>query len=117
MKHLLDLRVLRVEHLHPDYVLLVLTLPGKPLPDMQPGQFVEVRVDGSPSTFLRRPISINRATPDELWLLIHSIGDGTRRLATLQPGDTLNCLLPWAGDSPFPKGRPPRPVKPAITCS
>ena len=94
MKHLLDLRVLRVEHLHPDYVLLVLTLPGKPLPDMQPGQFVEVRVDGSPSTFLRRPISINRATPDELWLLIHSIGDGTRRLATLQPGDTLNCLLP-----------------------
>ena len=31
----------------------------RPLPKIQPGQFVQVRVDGSPCTYLRRPISIH----------------------------------------------------------
>ena len=57
-KYLLDLTVKAVERIHGRYVLIKLT-DGKPLPEMVPGQFVEVRVDGSPSTFLRRPISIN----------------------------------------------------------
>jgi len=63
---------------------------------MVPGQFVEVRVDGSPDTYLRRPISINYIdrVRNELWLLVASIGEGTRRLAQLKPDDTLNCLLP-----------------------
>ena len=29
------------------------------LPEIVPGQFVQVRVDGSSSTYLRRPISIH----------------------------------------------------------
>lgn len=63
---------------------------------MIPGQFVEVRVDNSPSTFLRRPISINYVDYDrnELWLLVAGIGDGTRRLCKLREGDIVNCLLP-----------------------
>ena len=50
---------------------------------MQPGQFVEVRVDGSPSTFLRRPISINFVDIErnELWLLVATVGEGTHALA------------------------------------
>jgi dihydroorotate dehydrogenase electron transfer subunit len=57
---------------------------------------VEVRVDDSPTTFLRRPISINFVDREknELWLLVATVGDGTRRLAQLQSGDTLNCVLP-----------------------
>jgi len=31
---------------------------------------------------------------NELWLLVATIGDGTRRLAELTEGDILNCLLP-----------------------
>ena len=77
-------------------VLLKLT-DSTPLPsDIRPGQFVEVRVDGSPNTFLRRPISIcfvDRQA-NELWLLVATVGDGTRRLAQMKPGDTLNCVLP-----------------------
>lgn len=63
---------------------------------MLPGQFVEVRVDNSPSTFLRRPISINYVDYDhnELWLLVAGIGDGTRHLCQLCAGDIVNCLLP-----------------------
>lgn len=94
-KYALDLRVKSVEQIHARYVLIKLTDDQK-LPEMLPGQFVEVRVDGSPNTFLRRPISINFVDREknELWLLIATVGDGTRQLAKLQPGDLLNCILP-----------------------
>ena len=94
-KYILDLKVLSVTQIHAKYVLIKLTDSQK-LPEMWPGQFVEVRVDGSPSTFLRRPISINYVDEArrELWLLVATVGDGTRQLARLQAGDTLNCVLP-----------------------
>ena len=94
-KHILDLTVKSVEQIHERYVLLKLT-DETTLPEMMPGQFVEVRVDGSPSTFLRRPISIHfvDAERNELWLLVATIGDGTRQLGCLQVGCRLNCVLP-----------------------
>ena len=94
-KYILDLTVKSVERVHERYVLLRLT-DGQPLPEMAAGQFVEVRVDGSPSTFLRRPISIHFVdkVANELWLLVACVGEGTRRLAELKAGDTLNCVLP-----------------------
>ena len=94
-KKVLDLRVVAVERLHERYVLLRLT-QDEPLPEMLPGQFVEVRIDGGQRTFLRRPISVNFVDRDrhELWLLVAAVGDGTRRLAQLKGGDTLNSVLP-----------------------
>ena len=95
-KYILDLTVRAVEHLNARYVLLKLTDDRAALPDMLPGQFVEVRIDDSPSTMLRRPISIHYVDRDanELWLLVALVGDGTRRLGSLSAGDTLNCVLP-----------------------
>ena len=80
-KYILDLTVTSVEPLSAKHVLIKLT-DDKPLPEMLPGQFVEVRVDDSPTTFLRRPISINNVDRErnELWLMVAAIGDGTRRL-------------------------------------
>lgn len=94
-KYLLDLRVVAVEHINEKYVLIRLT-DDKPLPEMVPGQFVEVRVDGSEKTFLRRPISIHYVdrNANELWLLVAAIGDGTRRMAQLKEGELVNILLP-----------------------
>ena len=94
-KYVLDLKVSSAEHVNARNVLIKLT-DDKPLPEMLPGQFVEVRVDGSPSTFLRRPISINFVDRDrnELWLLVATVGEGTRTLARLHEGDMLNCVLP-----------------------
>ena len=94
-KYLLDLTVKAVERIHERYVLIRLT-DEQLLPEMVPGQFVEVRVDGSRSTFLRRPISINYVDrrQNELWLLVAVVGEGTCRLAELKDGDRLNCLLP-----------------------
>lgn len=93
-----------MEHINDKYVLIKLTRE-EPLPDILPGQFVEVRVDGSPSTFLRRPISVNFVDRDanELWLLVAAIGDGTRRLAALRAGDVLNCMFPLGNSFTMPK--------------
>ena len=87
-KYVLDLTVRSVTKVHARYVLIKLTCEA-PLPPMLPGQFVEVRVDGSPSTFLRRPISINFVDDkqNELWLLVAVVGDGTRWMAALKAGD------------------------------
>lgn len=108
-KYLLDLTVKSLERIHERYVLIRLT-DDKPLPEMLPGQFVEIRVDGSPTTFLRRPISINFVdkAQNELWLLVAAIGDGTRRLAQLQAGDTLNCLLPLGHGFTMPASKDER---------
>ena len=77
-KYILDLTVASVQQLSDKHVLLRLT-QREPLPDMLPGQFVEVRVDASPTTFLRRPISINFVdrTNNELWLMVAMVGEGT----------------------------------------
>ena len=102
-KFILDLTVNSVEALSDKHVLIKLT-DDKPLPVMLPGQCVEVRVDNSPSTFLRRPISINNVDYDrnELWLLVAAVGDGTRQLQKLQKGDRLNCMLPLGNSFTMP---------------
>ena len=104
-KYILDLELRSIERLNEGYVVLRLTDPQGALPEMRPGQFVEVRVDGSPTTFLRRPISINRVVrqTNELWLLVHAIGDGTRRLASLTPGATVNVVLPLGNGFTLPE--------------
>ncbi|MBO4827069.1 MAG: dihydroorotate dehydrogenase electron transfer subunit [Prevotella sp.] len=108
-KYVLDLRVVAVERLHERYVLLKLTHESA-LPPMLPGQFVEVRVDHSPTTFLRRPISVNFVDVErnELWLLVATIGAGTRQLAQLSVGDILNCVLPLGNSFTMPESREKR---------
>ena len=103
-KYVLDLTVRSSERLNDKYVLLKLTHES-PLPTMLPGQFVEVRVDHSPTTFLRRPISIHFVDEEanELWLLVAMIGDGTRRLGLLQKGEVLNGVLPLGNAFTMPQ--------------
>ena len=94
-KYILDLTVKSVEKVGGRYSLLKL-IHQEPLPEMEPGQFVEIRVDNSPNTFLRRPISINFVDYDsnELWLLVAAVGEGTEHITSLSAGDKLNCVLP-----------------------
>ena len=105
-KFCLDLDVVAVERLNARYVLIRLT-HTQPLPPMKPGQFVEVRVDHSPQTFLRRPISINYVDiqRNEMGLLVATVGHGTRQMALLKAGDTLNCVFPLGNPMLF-RGQP-----------
>jgi dihydroorotate dehydrogenase electron transfer subunit len=103
-KYLLDLKVVENTRLHPNCCLLKLTADAA-LPEMVPGQFVEVRVDGSPGTFLRRPISINYVDKalNELWLLIQLVGEGTRRMAEYRAGETMNLIAPLGNGFSIPQ--------------
>ena len=103
-KFIKDLTVRSVERISEKHLLIRLT-DGEPLPDMAPGQFVEVRIDGSATTFLRRPISINfvNRAANELWLMVAMVGDGTRSLQKLAVGDTLNCVLPLGNTFTMPQ--------------
>ena len=103
-KYMADLAVRENVHLHPNYRLIKLT-QQEPLPEILPGQFVQVRVDNSPSTFLRRPISVNYVDrkKNELWLLVQLVGEGTRKLAQLQGGDIVNLLYPLGNGFTLPE--------------
>lgn len=98
-KKIMDMEVVSATSTHPLYTRLELRPAGTsagPLPDMLPGQFVQVAVPDAPHTFLRRPISINYVDPasDTLALLVRRAGEGTARLCDLKAGDRLNIVLP-----------------------
>jgi len=103
-KFILDLIVTENTRLSTNYVLLKMTAPST-LPDMFPGQFAELLVDGSQKTFLRRPISINFVDKErnEVWFLIQIVGDGTRRLAEVIPGNTVNVMFPLGNSFTMPQ--------------
>lgn len=106
-KNVLDMVVIDNQELSNNYFLLKLTPSDSSLelPYAEAGQFVEVRVDKSPTTFLRRPISINFINFEtrELWLLIQKIGDGTRELAKLVKNDILNIIYPLGNSFSMPE--------------
>ena len=103
-KHIVDLQVVSKEALGDRFVLLKCTDPKAPLPPMMPGQFAQLRVDGSKETFLRRPISINfvDTQKNEVWFLVQLVGAGSRALGRLQQGDLLNALLPLGNGFSMP---------------
>lgn len=66
---------------------------GESLPEILPGQFVEV---SAPGVMLRRPISVCDVDYDknELTLLVRNAGKGTEALLQLPEGSSINILLP-----------------------
>ena len=77
----------------------------KPLPEILPGQFVQVRIDGSPNTYLRRPISIHDVDyqKNDVSLLVQQVGEGTRHLAAAAVGDLINIVLPLGNGFSMPE--------------
>ena len=112
-KYILDLVVTQNTRLHANYVLIKMT-HANPLPEMVQGQFAEIRIDGSTTTFLRRPISINFVDKEanEVWFLVQLVGDGTRKLATVKEGDVVNVVLPLGNGYTLPQEN--APIKPLL---
>ena len=67
---------------------------------LAPGQFVNVNVPGDKRHILRIPLSFSLAdkATDTLELIYATVGEGTRRLSQMKPGD--------ASDMTAPCGRP-----------
>ena len=94
-KYIDDFVVIQNQRLNHEYVVLTLQHPGF-LPPMKAGQFVEVKVENGPNTFLRRPISIHDVDTanNQMKLLVQEIGEGTRLMGQLETGDKLNLIYP-----------------------
>ena len=103
MKKIIDFTVKENQLLNQDTVLLV--LHSDEFPPILPGQFVNVRVDKSPSTLLRRPISVHDVDGEKglLYLYIKVVGCGTATLGELKPGEKLNIILPLGNSFKIPQ--------------
>lgn len=71
-----------------DHVFLM-KLSGDTSEITLPGQFVNIRIGG---LFLRRPISVCDSEPGRLTLIYKTVGEGTKRLSELRPGEKLDVL-------------------------
>lgn len=90
-----DFVVKQIETIGSDYILLTLKHPDC-LPQIDPGQFVEVRIPDTAGTFLRRPISVHDVDYQQntLTLLIRVVGNGTAQLSKLHAGESINLVYP-----------------------
>lgn len=102
-KRIADLKVIGTRRLNNDFFIIELAGDQK-LPEMKPGQFAQVKVEGSPSTFLRRPISLHDVDygTNTLKLLVQVAGEGTRRLSELNNGEYVNIIYPLGNSFTVP---------------
>ena len=96
-KQIFNATLTAIRALSERYSMLTLSLPAT-VGDMEvlPGQFVEIRVADSPSTYLRRPISIcdYDAASRVMTLLIRRAGEGTEHLCDLPEGSADSVRNP-----------------------
>lgn len=79
------------------------------LPEINPGQFVEIQVNSDSKVLLRRPISINDVDfqNNEISLIIQTVGQGTKELAKISEGEEVSLIYPLGngfkleGESPI----------------
>ena len=102
-KRIEDLKIIGNKRLNKDIFILELSGNSK-IPEMKPGQFAQVKIEGSPETFLRRPFSIHDVDYDNntFKLLIQIAGKGTETLSKLNKGDSLNLIYPLGNSFNLP---------------
>ena len=90
-----DVPLLHREPLEGAYVLLTFR-HAEVASQARPGQYVMIKAGLSADPPLRRPFSIMSVDPKSgsFTLFIKAIGDGTRALAALAPGELAQCLGP-----------------------
>jgi dihydroorotate dehydrogenase electron transfer subunit len=98
-----DLKIVQTIRLNNRHFILELHASEK-FPLILPGQFAQVLVKDSPSTFLRRPFSIHSVDygRNTLRLLIQIKGEGTLHLSRLRAGDLLNLIYPLGNSFSLP---------------
>ncbi|MBM3419705.1 MAG: dihydroorotate dehydrogenase electron transfer subunit [Bacteroidetes bacterium] len=71
---------------------------------IEPGQFVQVKIEGSRETFLRRPFSVHDydASTGILSLLVQVAGPGSLKLSGAGKGDSLNIVFPLGNSFTLP---------------
>ena len=95
MKHCDNFIVSEKQFLNTSFFKLKLK-SAKNLPEIKPGQFVEVQVNSDSKVLLRRPISINDVNfeTNEISLIIQTVGQGTKELAKISIGEQVSLIYP-----------------------
>ena len=105
--HLEDAKVVEHREIQGGYRLLVVSAPTV-APEVQPGQFVHLRVPHLDSAVLRRPFSVYDANQDRLSIIYKDVGRGTAAMVHMKPGETVSLIGPLGrGFPPVGSGRFP----------
>ncbi|MCH5243752.1 MAG: dihydroorotate dehydrogenase electron transfer subunit [Lentimicrobiaceae bacterium] len=103
-KQIVDFVVQRNYALSHDFTRLLLQADCK-LPEIVPGQFVQVQIPSSLYGWLRIPLSIHYAdvSKSQIGLLVQKVGDGSRFIAGLKEGEKVNLVLPLGNGFSLPE--------------
>ena len=110
-KQILDFVIKENQRINENYSLLkLMPADGSKIVKCIAGQFVQVEIPDSITTFLRRPISINYVDEfyNELWLLVRNAGEGTRHLIGMEHGQLLNIMMPLGRGFSYPEKKDAR---------
>jgi dihydroorotate dehydrogenase electron transfer subunit len=105
-KQIFDATIISNKALSERYSMMSLQLPEATRGmEVHPGQFVEIRVADSASTYLRRPISICDycSESNRMTLLIRRAGEGTEHLCNLPEGAKVDIVGPLGNGFSIPK--------------
>jgi len=104
MKKIDDLIILKNKKISEKFFIIE-AVSSQKLPEILPGQFVQVRVDNAPHTFLRRPLSVHDVNYklNSISMLFQAVGEGTEKLSALKTGDTLNVVYPLGNSFSLPE--------------
>ncbi|MDX9928633.1 MAG: dihydroorotate dehydrogenase electron transfer subunit [Bacteroidales bacterium] len=101
-KFVRDVLIVDSKRLNDDHFVLTLDT-GSPYPEIRPGQFIQLKIEGSSETFLRRPFSVHDYDgKGTIKVLVRVVGPGTRRLAEYRSGDSINALFPLGNSFSMP---------------
>lgn len=106
MKRIEELRVEAVKWLNSNSFVLELT-GSEACSDIHPGNFAEIRVDGHPDVFLRRPFSYLDFDEERGYVsfFIKVMGKGSKKLGELSKGDGVNIIHPLGNAFSIPEGK------------
>ena len=93
MKYNETAKVLENREFSAGYRYLTVEAP-KQAAEMQPGQFVHIRVPTLEMSALRRPFSVFDAQDGKVTVLYKEVGRGTAALSKVQPGETVEIQGP-----------------------
>ena len=104
-KYQIDFKIEANTPLSPSLHLLDLNPVDSALPELLPGQFVNILPPKSSGKLLRRPISVCDVKESRLRLMIKRAGAGTDAICDLCEGDSLNIVLPLGNGFTVPEDK------------
>lgn len=102
MPHLIDCEIVMHQEIAPEHFRLVLRGP-EIAREAKAGQFCMIEVQAGLYPFLRRPMCFERIFPDSFAIVYRVQGEGTRLIAKMRVGQTMNVQGPLG--KPFPLRR------------